>query len=52
MIDPRDWEGKIWVGDCLEFMRQLPDGCVDAVVTDPPYGFGRFETDGKDYLSR
>jgi site-specific DNA-methyltransferase (adenine-specific)/modification methylase len=25
-------------GDCLEVMRQLPDGCVDAVVTDPPYG--------------
>jgi site-specific DNA-methyltransferase (adenine-specific) len=27
-------------GDCLEVMRQLPDGCVDAVVTDPPYGIG------------
>lgn len=25
-------------GDCLELMRQLPDGCVDAVITDPPYG--------------
>lgn len=37
MIDPTDWEGRIYVGDCLEFMRQLPDGCVDAVVTDPPY---------------
>lgn len=24
-------------GDCLEVMRGLPDGCVDAVVTDPPY---------------
>jgi site-specific DNA-methyltransferase (adenine-specific) len=24
-------------GDCLDVMRQLPDGCVDAVVTDPPY---------------
>jgi DNA modification methylase len=27
-------------GDCLEFMRTLPDGSVDAVVTDPPYGIG------------
>lgn len=27
-------------GDCLEVMRQLPDGCVDAVVTDPPYCSG------------
>jgi len=25
-------------GDCLDLLRQLPDGCVDAVVTDPPYG--------------
>lgn len=25
-------------GDCLDVMRALPDGCVDAVVTDPPYG--------------
>lgn len=27
-------------GDCLDAMRGLPDGCVDAVVTDPPYGIG------------
>src|ERR1035437_4836036 len=27
-------------GDCLELMRALPDGCVDAVITDPPYGIG------------
>jgi len=26
------------LGDCLEIMKTLPDGCVDAVVTDPPYG--------------
>ena len=25
-------------GDCLEVLKSLPDGCVDAVVTDPPYG--------------
>lgn len=25
-------------GDCLELMKQLPDHCVDAVITDPPYG--------------
>ena len=25
-------------GDCLDVMRGLPSGCVDAVVTDPPYG--------------
>jgi len=24
--------------DALEALPQLPDGCVDAVITDPPYG--------------
>jgi hypothetical protein len=24
--------------DCLEGMRKLPENCIDAVVTDPPYG--------------
>jgi site-specific DNA-methyltransferase (adenine-specific) len=28
---------KIVTGDCLEFMAQLPSGCVDLVVTSPPY---------------
>jgi len=27
-------------GDCLSLMAALPDGCVDAVITDPPYGVG------------
>lgn len=25
-------------GDCLEKMRDIPDGSVDMVLTDPPYG--------------
>lgn len=24
--------------DCLEFMKTLPDKCIDLVLTDPPYG--------------
>jgi DNA modification methylase len=24
-------------GDCRELMRQLPDECLDAVITSPPY---------------
>lgn len=24
--------------DCLEGMKQLPDKCIDLVLTDPPYG--------------
>ena len=29
---------SIYRGDCLEWLRTLPDNSVDAVVTDPPYG--------------
>lgn len=29
---------QIIVGDCLEVMKDWPDGCVDLVLTDPPYG--------------
>ena len=36
---------QIICGDCLEVMRGWPDGCVDAVVTDPPYGVGKAEWD-------
>lgn len=28
---------KIHNIDCLEFMKSMPDNCVDLVVTDPPY---------------
>lgn len=29
---------KLMQGDCLELMKQIPDGSVDMVLTDPPYG--------------
>ena len=29
---------KIFNEDCLEFAKQLPDNCIDCIVTDPPYG--------------
>lgn len=28
----------VLAGDCLERLAELPDGCVDACLTDPPYG--------------
>ena len=28
---------ELWHGDCLELMKDIPDGSVDLVLTDPPY---------------
>ena len=38
-------ENSIHVGDCLEFLRSLPDGCIDHCITDPPYNISGY--DGK-----
>jgi site-specific DNA-methyltransferase (adenine-specific) len=41
------------LGDCLEILKTLPDGSVDAVVTDPPYGInwtrGSWDDDADRY---
>lgn len=42
-------ENTIVVGDCLEVMGQMPDGCVDLVVTDPPYGVS-YRKKGEEYM--
>lgn len=31
------WLNKIICADCLDVMREMPDKCVDLVLTDPPY---------------
>jgi len=31
---------RIYCGDCLDLMREIPDKSVDLVLTDPPYGIG------------
>lgn len=33
-----DLIGKITCADCLDILKQLPDKCIDLVLTDPPYG--------------
>lgn len=38
MIDIKDIENKIINDDCLNVLKQLPDKCIDMVLTDPPYG--------------
>lgn len=43
------WLNTIQCMDCLEGMKQLPDKCIDLVLTDPPYGIGE---DGGDKQRR
>lgn len=44
----KDESVVIYCGDCREILPELPK--VDLVLTDPPYGFNRFETDGGDFI--
>ena len=34
---PKDFKNKIICGDCIEVMQEMPDECVDLVITSPPY---------------
>jgi site-specific DNA-methyltransferase (adenine-specific) len=40
---------QLHLGDCLDVMRGMPDGCVDAVVCDPPYGIAFMGKDWDDF---
>jgi len=39
-MDISSLENKIINADCLDILKQLPDKCVDLVLTDQPYGIG------------
>lgn len=45
---PEDFINKIICGDCLEVMKEMPDKCVDLVLTDPPYNVGKEYNKYKD----
>lgn len=49
MYKIEDIINKVHNADCLEFMKQMPDKCVDLVLTDPPYGVSYKET-GETYM--
>lgn len=38
MLDVKELENKIINADCMDILKQLPDKCIDLVLTDPPYG--------------
>lgn len=31
-------DARLHLGDCLDVMRAMPDGCTDCIIADPPYG--------------
>ena len=47
-----DGRVKLWRGDCLEILPTWPDGCVDAVVTDPPYGISHCSSHGASWQGK
>lgn len=36
-MEIKELENRIINADCLDILRQLPDKCIDLVLTDPPY---------------
>lgn len=38
-------QGQLWVGDAIQWLRSLPDGCADLVFADPPYNIKKAEWD-------
>jgi DNA modification methylase len=49
---PDDFINKVICADCLEVMRQMPDKCVDLVLTDPPYLIENSKAGGKSKLAQ
>ncbi len=38
---PYDFVNKIIWGDCLDLIKLIPDGEIDCIITDPPYGLDK-----------
>jgi len=44
-VEIADGKAVLYLGDCLDVLPTLEAGSVDAVITDPPYGFDHYKTD-------
>ena len=45
---PEDFMNKIICGDCLEVMKEMPDECIDMIITSPPYNVGKDYGEGRE----
>jgi len=56
-MDYKDENNWLMLGDCLERMKEIPDGSVDMILTDPPYvlskskGGGMMGKDGRKFMA-
>lgn len=46
-------KAKIYLGDCMDYMRDLPDNAFELAIVDPPYGLGESNKkfDGRSKLA-
>jgi adenine-specific DNA-methyltransferase len=44
-------QNRILHGDCIQLMQSLPDGCIDMILTDPPYLVNYRDRDGRSYIN-
>jgi len=45
----------LYLGDCLDFLKQIPDSSIQLIITSPPYNIGKEyerKTDIKKYVSQ
>lgn len=40
-LQSADGKAVVYLGDCLDVLRRIPDNSVHAVITDPPYGLSQ-----------
>lgn len=41
IADHHQGNSHVYLMDCVEFMKQFPDGFFNVAIVDPPYGLGR-----------
>lgn len=51
-MEIKELENRIINADCMDILKQLPDKCIDLVLTDPPYGGVNRKTNGLRNLDK